>query len=129
MLQTLSEPRFAVPFLLLLALGVLGVAGGVGYAWLFGQRADSRVERLSARVGGVGLAGIGAAGVGFGFHYAGTLARLRSEVDVEPSLFGRAGTALPWELIAGVVGAVALGCVFVSMGLSAYAAWASSETD
>ena len=129
MLQTLSEPLFAVPFLMLLAVGGVALAAGVGYAWLSGRRADSRLERLSARVGGVGLAGIGVAAVGVGLSYAGDLARLRAEATIAPSLLGRVGLALPWESIAGTVGAAALGCVFASMGLSAYVSRVSSDSD
>jgi hypothetical protein len=128
-LQSLSDPLFAVPFLGALAAGCLGVAIGVGYAWLMDRRADARLERLSARVGGAGLAGIGVAIVAFGFNYAGTIAQLVRGPGNEPSLSGRIGLALPWEVIAGTVGAAALGCVFASMGLSVYAARASSDSD
>ncbi len=124
MLQSLSDPLFAVPFLGALAAGGLGVALGVGYAWLMGRRANSRLERLSARVGGVGLAGIGVAIVAFGFSYAGTIAQLIRR----PSLLGRVGLVLPWGAIAGIVGVAALGCVFASMGLSVYAGWSQSNT-
>jgi hypothetical protein len=122
--QSLSDPLFAVPFLAALGFGVLGVLVGAGYGWVALRRADSRLAELSARLGGVGLAGIGLCGVAFGFDYAGTQARLLAGTDVAPSLWGRIGRLLPWEPIAAVLGVLALTAVFASMGLAGYAEYA-----
>ncbi|WP_254279058.1 hypothetical protein [Haloarcula marina] len=129
MLQSLSDPLFAVPFLSALGGGLLGVVVGTGYGWLFRRRAESRTERLSARVGGVGLAGIGVASVAFGFDYAGTQARLLDGTGVEPSVLGRIGRSFPWDVAAAAVGVGALVCVFVAMGLSIHAKRSTADAE
>jgi hypothetical protein len=124
MFQSLSEPLFAVPFLAALGFGVLGVLVGAGYGWMALGRAESRLAELSARLGGLGLAGIGLSGVAVGFDYAGTQARLLAGTDIAPSLWGRIGLSLPWEVVAAGLGVLALTSVVAAMGLAGYAGYA-----
>jgi hypothetical protein len=120
-LQSLADPLFAVPFLLSLGVGVLGVVVGAAYRWWAGRRATARVAHLRASAGGLGLAGIGVASVALGFDYAGTQARLLDGTGIEPSLVGRLGRLVPWELVAAGVGIPALAGVCAAMALAAVA--------
>jgi len=125
MRQSLSDPSLAVPFLSTVALGVLGLALGVGFARWRGRRADTEGERLAARVGGAGLGGIGVAAVAFGLSYTGTQARLL--VTADPSLLGRLGLALPWVAIGGGLLVLSFVAVFVTLGLEIRAEMATGE--
>lgn len=124
MLQSLSDPLFAVPFLLLLGTGGIGfLAGAVAVAWPRLHPVDTETER-AAYLGGVGLAAIGCASIALGFMQAGAFADITSiggaDSAVTPTLIGVIGQALPWYGIALMLGIVAMVALIGSLGVSVY---------
>lgn len=131
MLQSLSDPLFAVPFLLLLATGGIGIlAGAVVVAWPRLYPIDTEMER-PAYLGGVGLAAIGCAAIALGFMQAGVFADITStggaDGAVTPTFLGVIGQALPWYGIALVFGVIAVVALTGSLSVSVYAQVATDD--
>ncbi|MFB6222843.1 MAG: hypothetical protein ABEH86_04110 [Haloarcula sp.] len=121
MLQSLAEPRFAVPFLLLLGIGGISVLVGVVVTtWPRDRPVDAETER-TAHLGGVAFAAAGGAIAALGFRYAGTMADLLSLSGADnagsPNLIGGIGQALPWTGIALGLGVVATAALVGAIGI------------
>jgi len=130
-LQSLAEPRFAVPFLLLLGGGgISALVGVVVAAWPLARPIDAEVERV-AYLSGVAFAAAGGAIAALGFRYAGTMADLiilsGADTAGSPTLIGGIGRALPWTGVALGLGLVATAAFVGAIGVSLSAqVWSDS---
>jgi hypothetical protein len=119
-LQSLATPRFAVPFVALVALGVVLLLAGGAIVGRVGRSAP--LSRLrAARTGGAGVALAGLALVALAFRWAGTYAGLVTSAagdpaGVAPTRLGRVGLAVPWSVVALACGALAAAALVVAGG-------------
>ena len=100
-MQSLSDPLFAVPFLLNLGFGLFLVGIGLFIHRRYRDDAGDRARRV-AHVGAVlGFCSFGFVFIAIALYYAGRVPEVASlREPAGPSLIGRVGLTLPWIAVA-----------------------------